>query len=108
MAYTTDTVTVWVMPHDDEEWVINDEQDMQQNFDDFVNETEDEISILGLQFEPARVLREADPVAYRENFLAYCQGWEEMEMPWDLWYHGTKDVQNEWVSARVDAYSNNW
>jgi hypothetical protein len=34
-----------------------------------------------MAFEPARVLRELDPVAYRQDFLCFC---EDMEYDFDL------------------------
>jgi hypothetical protein len=39
------------------------------DFDQFLNDTYDEITILGLTFSPAKVLLECDPIAYR----IYCQ-----------------------------------
>ena len=46
------------------------------DFDQFLNDTYDEISILGITFSPAKVLLECDPIAYR----IYCQDFiDEME-----------------------------
>ena len=39
------------------------------DFDNFLNDSYEEISILGLRFSPAKVLLECDPIAYR----IYCQ-----------------------------------
>lgn len=39
------------------------------DFDQFLNDRYEEITILGMTFSPAKVLLECDPVAYR----IYCQ-----------------------------------
>jgi hypothetical protein len=39
------------------------------DFDQFLNDTYEEITILGITFSPAKVLLECDPIAYR----IYCQ-----------------------------------
>jgi hypothetical protein len=46
------------------------------DFDQYLNDTYDEITILGITFSPAKVLLECDPIAYR----IYCQDFiDEME-----------------------------
>jgi hypothetical protein len=46
------------------------------DFDQYLNDTYDEITILGITFSPAKVLLECDPIAYR----VYCQDFiDEME-----------------------------
>jgi hypothetical protein len=46
------------------------------DFDNFLNESYPEYKILGLEFSPAKILFECDPVAYR----IYCQDFiDEME-----------------------------
>jgi len=46
------------------------------DFDQFLNDNYEEITILGITFSPAKVLLECDPIAYR----IYCQDFiDEME-----------------------------
>lgn len=46
------------------------------DFDQYLNDTYEEITIMGITFSPAKVLRECDPIAYR----VYCQDFiDEME-----------------------------
>jgi hypothetical protein len=46
------------------------------DFDQFLNDSYEEITILGMTFSPAKVLLECDPIAYR----IYCQDFtDEME-----------------------------
>jgi len=40
-------------------------------YEDFINESGDPIVILGLTYDPARVLKEVDPTAYRVYFNDY-------------------------------------
>lgn len=46
-------------------------------FDDFLNEIVQEISILGMTFEPASVLFEVDPIAYNEEWLSFLNNFME-------------------------------
>jgi hypothetical protein len=41
-------------------------------FEDSMNEHYPTVSILGYDYEPARALRKLDPIAYREEFLAWA------------------------------------
>jgi hypothetical protein len=46
------------------------------DFDTYLNDTYEEVSILGMNFSPAKILLECDPIAYR----IYCQDFiDEME-----------------------------
>jgi hypothetical protein len=46
------------------------------DFDQYLNDNYEEITILGITFSPAKVLLECDPIAYR----IYCQDFiDEME-----------------------------
>lgn len=37
-------------------------------FEDFINETSAPVELLGMEYDPARVLREVDPTAFRVCF----------------------------------------
>jgi hypothetical protein len=77
-----DTVTVWVMPHDDPEvvWIVNDERDMEGNWTDLHTEGID-----------AGSLQE------------YLDTWTRLEMPAGLYRHGSREAINAWVEAHVDG-----
>lgn len=45
-----------------------DENDLQEDYDNFLNETSGEIVIAGIEFDPARILETLDPIAYRTGF----------------------------------------
>lgn len=38
-------------------------------FEDFINETSASVELLGMEYAPAKVLREVDPTAFRVCFL---------------------------------------
>ena len=39
-----------------------------EEFDDFINECVEEVVIFGMHYQPAKVLREVDPIAYNCEF----------------------------------------
>lgn len=41
------------------------EQDLVERFEEMLNESYEQVKVLGYTFDPAKVLRECDPVAYR-------------------------------------------
>lgn len=47
------------------------ERDAVERFDEFFNEVVPMVQIGTLEYEPARVLKEVDPVAYHQEFLAW-------------------------------------
>lgn len=53
------------------------EQQATEQFEQMLNEGGD-VVCGSIAFEPARVLRELDPVAYRQDFLNFCDamGWD--------------------------------
>lgn len=77
-----DTITVWVMPHDDPEvgWVVNDRADMVGNWDDLVDQ---EIA--------------------QGSFDDYLASWTCLEMPKRLWLDGPRWKVNAWVEAKVNG-----
>lgn len=54
--------------------------DLERRFDEYLDETHDEYPIMGVSLRPSVILRECDPVAYREAFNNYIdsEGWEEI------------------------------
>lgn len=44
------------------------EYDALESFEDFVNDTYETVTIMGYSYDPARALKELDPIAYREEF----------------------------------------
>jgi hypothetical protein len=110
------TVTVWVMPHDDSdvEWVVNTLSDMEENFSDFLAACQDsETGAIAIRlpdadrtevfYEPAELLKNADPVTYRSYFSNYCDGWTEMEMPWDVYFSEDDNAQREWLRTHFES-----
>lgn len=106
-----DTITVWVMPHDDPdvEWVINSRSDMKGSFDSLLDES-DKFGLVPIRIpwrdEPfyvslSTVLEKVDPVTYEMEFSAYCDGWTELEMPLDIFFSDDESVEKEWVRANV-------
>lgn len=60
------------------------EQEAEERFDDFLNEIYPMVTLGDYSYDPARVLKEMDPIAWRQDFL----GWMEMEsevysFPWN-------------------------
>lgn len=50
------------------------EHQMERLFDEMLDECYDEIQICGYRYSPSRALSEVDPIAYREEFLAWISG----------------------------------
>lgn len=44
------------------------ERESYERFDDFLNELYATVTVCGYDYDPARVLKEIDPVAYREEY----------------------------------------
>jgi len=65
--------------------LIEDEQEsMYENehdtFDELLDSANDEITIGGMVFLPSQVLKECDPIAYRESYLCFLEVFESEEM----------------------------
>lgn len=106
---TMDTVTVWVMEHDDPEteFVINSRSDMKGNFDDLLDESPNGLIEIRLPWRDdsfsvslSTILEKVDPVTYEIEFGNYCQGWTEMEMPLDI-FLSADDADREWVRRNL-------
>ena len=55
-------------------------------FQEFVNQMEPTITIMGMDYDPARALKEVDPTAYHQEFLnwvASCEKDETHVFPWN-------------------------
>jgi len=65
--------------------LIKEEQEtMHENehdtFDELLDSANDEITIGGMVFLPSQVLKECDPIAYRESYLCFLNDFESEEM----------------------------
>jgi len=63
-----------------------DEREAADMFEEFVNEMCPTVSIMGYHYDPARVLKEVDPTAYRQEFLNWVDSQERDGMysfPWN-------------------------
>lgn len=47
------------------------EWELEEQFEDMLNDVYPMIEIVGMYFEPGAALKELDPIAYRESFLDY-------------------------------------
>jgi len=57
-----------------------DPEDYEEQYDDFLNDN-GEVDILGMKFDPARVLKELDPIAYRVGLNDYVDGLDVEDDP---------------------------
>jgi hypothetical protein len=48
------------------------EYEAMEQFDELLNEIHEPVIVCGYEYEPAQALRELDPIAYREEFLNWC------------------------------------
>lgn len=60
----------------------------------------DEVGVIFLHVDN---LEECDPIAWRVAFNNYCDGWEELEIPSDLFFSGELDEVNHWVAQELGA-----
>ena len=71
-----------------------------EQFNEMLNEA-GPVSIAGIEFDPAAVLKEMDPTAYEESFSNYADamGWDFEEEEDD----GQPTEQEEWESFDPDC-----
>lgn len=107
---TKDTITVWVMEHDDADvkYVVNARADMESNFDNLLNEVNRIVSIRTMpgtggwyDYDASTVLKRTDPVVWDTEFMRYCQTWTEIEMPLDVYLSDDENARIDWLTARV-------
>lgn len=63
------------------------EREADEAFQDYVNELNDTVTICGYEFDPAPVLKERDPTAYRQEFLEWVEFREKdgtHVFPWNV------------------------
>ena len=58
-----------------------DPNDYEEDFDGFINQTQDTVEVLSARFDPAYVLKECDPIAYHQNLLEYVNGIPLQDVP---------------------------
>jgi len=93
------TITVYVT--DD---TVYTQDEMDDLYRDMLNECYPMVNVAGCSFDPARVLEEMDPIAYRVGFSDYTDGnFTEVEMPFDIYNSDDSDVRSEWISDNVSA-----
>lgn len=63
------------------------EEELSREFDELVNERP-EIEVLGYFYPPATVLKEVDPIAYRQELLAFIDGHDTVEIGGRLFDEG--------------------
>lgn len=63
-----------------------DEQEADDLFEEFINEMWPTVEVCGYHMDPARVLKEVDPIAYRQEFLNWMDSQTEdgnYSFPWN-------------------------
>lgn len=103
-------VTVWVMPHDDDDvrWVINTRDDMEGNFADLLEEATGSVAIHvpgacdSVTYHPADVFAAVDPDAYKIELARYCEGWTRMEIPFEVYFAADDNAARDWVTAHIE------
>ena len=55
------------------------EYELEALYDEFINETTELVEIWGMKYEPATVLQECDPIAYRVGFHDWLDGLDNCE-----------------------------
>lgn len=64
-----------------------DERQAEEAFEEFVNEMGQTVTVMGYDMDPARVLKEVDPTAYRQEFLNWLDSEERdgrYSFPWNV------------------------
>lgn len=49
-------------------------REFEGDFTSYFNDAQDDVEVAGMTFYAAEVLKACDPIAYREEFLAYLDG----------------------------------
>jgi hypothetical protein len=68
------------------------EDEMHEIYDEFIDETSNEISILGLTYYASEILKKVDPIAYRCYFHDWLDGEEVVEI--NDYYYDTKEIED--------------
>jgi hypothetical protein len=55
-----------------DQFEIISESDASDMYDDMIDDCEEVVSIFGMSYNPSRVLKEVDPIAYRCGFSDFC------------------------------------
>lgn len=100
--------TLYSMKKEDSQKIIDKcseyhEYELQESYEEMLNECYDVINICGYEYEPAKALRDIDPVAYREGFMEYLNHDEWTEF--DGKYYRTDDLENahqEWEDEQEE------
>ena len=53
--------------------------ELEELYKDFLNDSLETVKIMGMEYEPARVLQEIDPIAYRVGFSDWLDGQDNCE-----------------------------
>jgi hypothetical protein len=46
-------------------------RELEQEFEEFINDTHEIVTICGYNYDPAQALKSIDPIAFDQEFLAY-------------------------------------
>lgn len=78
------------------------EDDLKEMFDEFLDEP-GSIRIVGIDYDRSRILKEVDPIAYRETFFAFIDGeYDELEIPWEVYVDNDKNGIREFIEDQEE------
>lgn len=98
----TTTTTVWIESDDTEPYTIHTEDEMEELYDEMLDDSYGTVSIAGTEYDTSTTLKRVDPVAYKLGFNEYCDAsYVELEMPMDLVYGDDSDAKNAWIAERI-------
>lgn len=76
---------------------------LSEQLDELIDES-GPVTILGMDFDRSRLIKEADPIAYRQAFLDYVNNdYEEFEVPWEVYVDNDNDGIREWIEQNGEA-----
>lgn len=89
--------------------VVLDCHRFEERFDEVLNEGQSVIEVAGIEFEPARVLKELDRIAYDEHYWAWLETEQEEKnifvIEYDVYLDKDEylELMNEWDSKDEDS-----
>lgn len=95
------TITVYVRKDDSAPYTVYAEHVITELYEDMLDECYEPVSVAGIAWDPSRVLRELDPIAYRTYRNDYTdQEFHELEMP--LAYIDAEDEDRDhWIAREI-------
>lgn len=89
----------------DENYIEVSEESLYELYDDMLDVTEEEITILGVTFSPSQIVSELDYDAYRQGFHAYT---DRLMQDGELYESELEFIDlllDEWLGDHIEGYS---